>query len=306
MKTQSYHLYLSPKTKFLNFFRRFFIFSGLDKLLAHFTRNGKMDSLTAKLVPPNYLYSPGTFRKCSINGINFLLDISETNGHSNYYSLSEPAEELLFSNIKEGMTIIDIGANIGAITLKSAKKVGLPGKVFSFEPSPINFKRASTNISLNKFTNITLINQGLGNEKSTAFLYNVNPNNRGMLRLLQDDVQNNSFEKEEVEIDTLDSSMQKFSIAKPDFIKIDVEGFEYKVLQGAHETLSKFKPILFIELVDNNLREQKSNAKELIQYLKLLNYKIINAQSNDEIDENSDFTNCHFDILCTATTHFQL
>lgn len=300
MKPQPYELYLSPKTKVLNFFRKFFIVSGTDKLLAHFTRHAKMDSLSAKLIPPNYLYSPGTFRNCNIDGINFLLDMSETNGHSNYYSLSEPAEELLFSNIKEGMTIIDVGANIGAITLKSAKKVGLPGKVFSFEPSPINFKRASTNISLNKFTNITLINQGLGNEKSTVFLYNVNPNNRGMLRILQDDSQNNSFEKEEVEIDTLDSSMQKFSIPRPDFIKIDVEGFEFKVLQGACKTLNDCKPQLFIELVDRNLLEQKSNAKELVHFLKHLKYQIINAQTNEEIDENSNLTDCHFDILCTA------
>ncbi|HUZ60247.1 MAG TPA: FkbM family methyltransferase [Hanamia sp.] len=305
MKTQSYHLYLSPKTKFLNFFRRFFIFSGSDKLLARFTRNGKPDSLAAKLIPPNYLYSPGTFRKCSVNGINFLLDISETNGHSNYYSLDD-GYKILFSHINEGMNVIDIGANIGAITLQMAKKISKSGNVFSFEPSPYNFKQANKNISLNNFSNIKLINRGLGDKNETAFLYNVNPNNRGMLRLLPEDDQSKSYEKEKVEIDTLDSTMQKFSIAKPDFIKIDVEGFEYKVLQGAHETLSKFKPTLFIELVDNNLREQKSTAKELIQYLKLLNYKIINAQSNDEIDENSDFTNCHFDILCTASTHFQL
>ena len=148
------------------------------------------------------------------------------------------------------------------------------------------------------------MNQGLGNKKETAFLYNVNPNNRGMLRLLPENDGTKSYEKEEVVIDTLDNSMEKFSITKPDFIKIDVEGFEYKVLQGAHKTLSKYKPILFIELVDNNLLEQKSNAKELIQFLKLLNYKIVNAQLNEEVDENYDFTNCHFDILCTSSTQF--
>jgi FkbM family methyltransferase len=299
MKPKPYHLYLSPKTKFLNFLRRFFILSGTDKILADFMRRGKMNSLSAKLIPPNYLYSSSTFRNCNIDGIKFFLDVSETNGHSNYYSLNE-GQELLFSNIKEGMTVIDIGANIGAITLKCAKKVGLQGKVFSFEPSPINFKRANKNISLNKFNNITLINQGLGNEKSTAFLYNVNPSNRGMLRLLQDNDQNNSFEKEEVEIDTLDNSIQKFSIPKPDFIKIDVEGFEYKVLQGAIETLGNYKPILFIELDDKNLLEQKSNAKELVRFLKQLKYQIINAETSDEIDENSNFTDCHFDILCTV------
>lgn len=301
MNIQSYQLYLSPKTKFLNFFRRFFIFSGTDKLLAQFTRNGNQNSLVAKLIPPNYLYPPGTFRNCNIDGINFLLDLSETNGHSNYYSLDD-GYKVLFAHINEGMTVIDIGANIGSITLQMAKKVSNTGKVYSFEPSPYNFKQANKNISLNNFSNIKLVNQGLGNKKETAYLYNVNPNNRGMLRLLPEDDQSKPYEKEEVIIDTIDSSMQEFSIPKPDFIKIDVEGFEYKVLQGAHETLSKFKPILFIEIVDNNLREQKSNAKELIQYLKHLNYKIINAQSNEEVDENSDFINCHFDILCTVST----
>ena len=303
MKTQSYHLYLSPKTKILNFFRRFFIFSGSDKLLARVSRNGKKNFLVVKLIPPNYLYAPGTLRNCRIDGINFLLDISETNGHSNYYSLDD-GYGVLFSYIKEGMNVIDIGANIGAITLQMAKMISKNGKVFSFEPSPYNYKQANKNISLNNFSNIKLVNQGLGNKKETAFLYNVNPTNRGMLRLLPENYETKSYEKEEVVIDTLDKSMEKFSIPKPDFIKIDVEGFEYKVLQGAHETLSKYRPILFIELVDNNLREQKSNAKELIQYLKLLNYKVVNAQLNEEMDENYDFTNCHFDILCTSSTHF--
>lgn len=301
MNIKSYQLYLSPKTKVFNFFRKFFIFSGSDKILANFTRNGKLNSLIEKLIPPNYLYSNDTFRYCNIDGINFLLDISETNGHSNYYSLDD-GQKALFNRVDEGMNVIDIGANIGAVTLNLAKKVYPSGKIFSFEPSPLNFKRASKNISLNNFSNIKLINQGLGNKKATAFLYNVNPTNRGMLRLLPEDEQNNSFEKEAVEIDTLDSSMKTFSMPKPDFIKIDVEGFEYKVLQGAYDTLSNHKPTLFIELDDNNLREQKSSATELILYLKQFGYLIINSETNKEIDKNSNFTDCHFDILCTDST----
>lgn len=300
MMKHSYELYISPKTKVFNFFRKFFIFSGIDKLLADLTRRAKSGTLPAKLVPPNYLYPPDTLRRCSIGGIHFLVDISETNGHSSYFSLDEEGQELMFSNIKEGMTVIDIGANIGALTLKFAKKVGLPGKVFSFEPSPVNYKRAAKNISLNDFTNITLINQGLGNEKSTALLYNVNPNNRGMLRILQDGGQFDRFETEEVEIDTLDASMERFSIPRPEFIKIDVEGFEYKVLKGARNTLNRCKPVLFIELDDNNLQEQKSTAKEVVRFLKQMGYQIVNTETKEEIDENSHVANCHFDILCTA------
>lgn len=304
MSSQSYHLYLSPKTRFLNLLRRLFIISQSDILLAHFTRKGNPNSLSSKLIPPNYLYPQSTFRSCRIGGINYLVDLSETNGHFNYFGLNDPGQQVLISNIKQGMTVIDIGANIGALTLQMAKIVSPSGRIFSYEPSPVNYKYASKNISLNNFKNIKLINQGLGNKKETAYLYNVNPNNRGMLRLLAEDDQNKLYEKEEVAIDTLDSSMQNFSIPKPDFIKIDVEGFEYKVLQGAYETLRKYKPVLFIELVDNNLREQNSSAGELIEYLKRLNYKITDAVTNEEINENYNFTNCHFDILCTASIHF--
>ncbi len=300
MNPQPYQLYLSPKTRFLNLLRRFFVMSQSDRLLALCTRKGNIDSLPSKLIPPNYLYSSGSFRSCSVDGINYLVDLSDTNGHLNYFGLNDPGQKTLFSNIEEGMVVFDIGANIGALTLQMAKKVSPAGKIYSFEPSPINYIYASKNISLNNFKNIKLINQGLGNENANAFLYNVNPNNRGMLRLLQEDGNNSSFEKEEVQIDTLDSSMQKFSIPKPDFIKIDVEGFEYKVLHGASRTLEEYHPKLFIELDDNNLREQNNSAQELITLLQRLNYKITNAGTNEEINANSNFKDCHFDILCRS------
>jgi len=197
------------------------------------------------------------------------------------------------------MNIIDIGANIGATTLILAKKVAAVGQVFSFEPSPFNYKLAHENISLNNFSNIKLINQGLGNEKTTAFLYNVNTNNRGMQRLLKNSSENGSYEKSSVQVDTHDNSMNNFSIPSPSFIKIDVEGYEYNVLLGGKETILKYKPALFIKLDDNNLSEQGNNAKELIQLIKQFGYKIINAATGCVVDENTNFINCHFDILCT-------
>lgn len=299
MKAKPYHLQISAKTRFLNFLRKFFIISGLDKFLAKYARNNKRKAFVAKLIPPNYLYQPGTMRTCNVDGINFKLDISDTVGHTNYYSIGDQAEQLLFDFVQQGMVVIDIGANIAATTLNLAKRALPGGKIFSFEPSPYNYQRASENISLNNFSNIKLINQGLGNEKTTAFLYNVNSHNRGMQRILNNDEGAVSYEKAAVEIDTLDSSMQKFDIPKPSLIKIDVEGYEFKVLKGGMETIMKYMPALFIELDDNNLREQGSNAKELIQSLIQLRYKIVNAATGSRVDENTNYTNCHFDILCT-------
>jgi FkbM family methyltransferase len=258
-----------------------------------------MNTLAAKLVPPNYLYPPGLQRTAVIDGIHLKLDISDTVGHSSYFAINEPAQLVMYHYVKRGMNIIDVGANIGATTLSLAKRVGLSGEIFSFEPSPYNYKLAHENISLNNFSNIKLINQGLGDQKTTAFLYNVNTNNRGMQRLLKNDSENSSYEKSSVQIDTLDNSMNNLSIPSPSFIKIDVEGYEYNVLLGGKGTILKYKPALFIELDDNNLREQGSNAKELIQLIKQFEYKIINAATGIIVDENTNFINCHFDILCT-------
>ena len=62
--------------------------------------------------------------------------------------------------------------------------------------------------------------------------------------------------------------------------------------------IMKHKPVLFIELDDNNLREQGNNARELIQSLITLEYSIMDARTGSIIDENTNYTNCHFDILC--------
>ncbi len=196
------------------------------------------------------------------------------------------------------MTIFDIGANIGSTTLNFAKLVESEGKVFSFEPDPLNYSRVLKNISLNKFSNITLFNHGVGAVKETVFLYNVNENNRGMLRILNQAKEINEFSKSTIEVDTIDNIIAEKKISKPDIIKIDVEGYELKVLKGAEKTLQKYKPILFIELDDENLKEQHSSALSLVQYLDGLGYTISNASKNILISPNTDFKNCHFDIIC--------
>ena len=88
------------------------------------------------------------------------------------------------------------------------------------------------------------------------------------------------------------------NITKIDLIKIDVEGFEMNVLKGGIQTLQKFKPKMFIELDDNNLKDVGSSAKELINFIAKLDYKIINAEDETPITADTDFTNCHYDIIC--------
>lgn len=298
MNTLKYQYAIPPRVRFLNAFRKLFILTSTDRILAKFSRFGSTKFIN-KLIPAHYLYRNGTIRKCEVEGLKFMVDIGETNGHSCYFNLPDTGRDVLLATVNEGMNVIDIGANIGIISLKIAQKVSESGNVFSFEPGKINSGFAINNFKLNKSTNIQLIQKGLGSEKATGHLCNVNPINRGMSRILDNDPSAN--EKEVIEIDTLDNSMEKYSIPAPNLIKIDVEGFELKVLKGACNTLVKHKPILFIELDDNNLHEQNSSAKELVQFLIKLDYKIKNAATGVEINEITNFKGCHLDILCKVS-----
>jgi hypothetical protein len=79
-------------------------------------------------------------------------------------------------------------------------------------------------------------------------------------------------------------------------LKIDVEGFEIFVLQGAEKLLQRFKPILFIELAEVNLNEHGFTAKMLIEYVERLNYNVLDAKTMDPLDKLKP--NHHTDMLC--------
>ena len=100
-----------------------------------------------------------------------------------------------------------------------------------------------------------------------------------------------------VNIDTVDHTIRKKNINQVSLVKIDVEGFEMNVLKGAELLILNDSPIFFIEINDNNLSRAGSSAKEVITFLANKQYKVSIAESNEVIDENYEFSNCHFDII---------
>ncbi|MGC9027531.1 MAG: FkbM family methyltransferase, partial [bacterium] len=77
-----------------------------------------------------------------------------------------------------------------------------------------------------------------------------------------------------------------------------VEGYEFNVLNGATETLKKYKPKLFIEVDDNLLQRQNISAKKLIEFISSFGYSIVKADTGEEITKDYNFINAHFDIIC--------
>lgn len=110
--------------------------------------------------------------------------------------------------------------------------------------------------------------------------------------------ENKNLPYKEIEIDSLDNILSERQISKIDFIKIDVEGFEYAVLAGGKKSIMQSKPIMFIELDDNNMRENNKSARELIELLLSFGYReIFRADNLIPVTATDNFNNCHYDII---------
>lgn len=134
-----------------------------------------------------------------------------------------------------GDTVWDVGANVGYYTLQFAERVGGRGRVFAFEPSPVNFARLS--VACAGLDNVLLRQMGLGSEAATLALVQGADELGATSRVVGNPGGSASSaplegEKTLVEIRTGQGLIQSGDALAPNVIKIDVEGFEWEVLEG--------------------------------------------------------------------------
>lgn len=183
--------------------------------------------------------------------------------------------------IPENTTILDIGANIGIMTVHLARIKG--SDVFSFEPMPNNinaFKRIVNHFKLN---NVKLFEIALGNSEGEAEM--VMPvissvRMQGLSHVVHESItENNEGERFKVPLKKLDNLPEITKNPKRiSAIKIDVENFEYFVLDGAREMIKKDKPVVYAELWDNE------NRYHCFELFKTMNYKTFVASDNNLIE----------------------
>lgn len=292
---KDYKLVISLKVKFFNFFRRVFTYSFFEKLLLNIILTSSA-SIWRKLIPPNYLYPKPSYRNCFRYNRSFLLDISTVYEHFVYYGYLEKHFNLVRQYFTANMTIFDVGANIGAAALYFDTYAD-NCTIHAFEPSPETFLKARQNFALNKQARITLNKIGLGDRITEHNLYQVNERNPGMNRILPE-LNNPEFEAYKIRLDTLDNYFITQGIEELSLIKIDVEGFEMKVIQGGLITIKRYHPIILIEVVDENLKQVENSASELIELLFNLDYLVFRVDEMREVTTNALLENCHFDALC--------
>jgi FkbM family methyltransferase len=158
------------------------------------------------------------------------------------------ALEFVIERLRTGSIFVDVGANIGSFTIPAAQKVGINGCVIAVEPSPRIFPYLQRNVALNKVPNVRLVRRAASDrDGECASFYEAPVEKFGMGSLAP------RFQVNPVPIlcQTLDTILEEQRVKQVTVIKIDVEGFEAAVLQGAEKVLtSDSTPVVVFEFCD--------------------------------------------------------
>ncbi len=207
----------------------------------------------------------------SLKGTHLLLDLQ---AEKDYWlgTYEVDLQKTVINFAKPGMVAYDLGANIGYISFLLAKAVGSSGKVFAFEPLPVNQDRLRKNLALNPGMNIELVPKAVAKESGTRqFLVH---SSGGMGKIEGANGRQAQYQNQiDVDCISVDDFIYKQGNPKPDIIKIDIEGGEGLALHGMGRLLGETKPILIIEL------HGKEAARTCWQILTSAGYKIFRLKS---------------------------
>ena len=201
--------------------------------------------------------------------------------------------------VKPGMIVGDIGANFGYYSLQFSRLVGENGFIFAFEPVNRYMIRLLEHLKLNNIMNVEVIDVALSNKIGEAQIsvgecsgtFHWSSSNE------PDDLQ-------DVCVSTLDAFVKERNIKKLDFLKVDLDGHEPMFLDGAKNTIERFKPIMIIECSQESLFISGSSAWNLLDKLEELGYILISERTRkifsnrlECLKEVGNFTNSA-NILC--------
>jgi FkbM family methyltransferase len=206
----------------------------------------------------------------SINGIAYELDLGELIDGEIYFLGTYEADTVAAINalVRPGHVVLDIGANIGCHTFLLATLAGPSGSVFAFEPIGWAFRKLTRNLALNpEIKNVRLEKLAVSSQPASGQVVNF----RASWRLFD---RNNGKFTETVDVTTVDEHVKSLGCAQIDFIKIDVDGFEFKVLCGARTTLLRDCPALVMEFGNYTLAAVGDSLQSLAGLLMDMGYLI--------------------------------
>ncbi|MFC1961613.1 FkbM family methyltransferase [Chloroflexota bacterium] len=185
--------------------------------------------------------------------------------------------ELVRTYVDAEKDALDIGANIGLYAVLFSKIIHKSNRVLAIEPAPLALEYLRRNIHRNGCTQSVIIFEGIATDATGIFRMNVIPGMEeysSVGEIVHPSVHNKSSEIIEVRGDTIDNLVNAFNL-RPGFIKIDVEGAEYLVLNGAIETIQRYHPVILSELSDKMLLSCGANSEMVMRLVQNNDYRIM-------------------------------
>lgn len=207
-------------------------------------------------------------------------------GGSFYYSPLRPYSPAPLAWVWEQLkrypraTLIDVGASTGCYSLLAAHHPGL--NVYAFEPVPLTCSVLRANVRLNGIENrVKVFGKAASNYNGVGVLHAVKDDGgKGVSIVDGKPAYHKDCEQSRVNVVTLDSICKRYGIA-PTVLKIDVEGAERWVLEGARETIEKYRPFLLFESSMENSNQFGYNPSDCIAMLEQWNYTWSNPEGTD-------------------------
>ncbi len=196
------------------------------------------------------------------------------------------AEQRFWSGLDlSGMTVYDIGAFHGLLTLLFASKAKT---VISFEPNTQNRKRLMENLALNGIQNVQVRPFGVGSRSETLKMVGspLMPGGSSVDEKMVAELERSGMGTvmEEINVVALDEEIPHANLPPPDFIKIDIEGWEIEALRGARHTIERYKPALFLEMHGETIRDKKRKAADIVEFLWQAGYRrILHVETGEAI-----------------------
>jgi FkbM family methyltransferase len=196
-------------------------------------------------------------------GIQFECDLTDKLTRELYYVGFDRRDcRVLRQIVKPGYVILDIGANIGYFSLLFAKWMRGTGAVHAFEPFPCTRRRFERNLDLNpQLKSIVRLHElAMSDFEGSISMAVPDEGNPGCNHL-------NPKDPGTIKVTSVDAFARLERLSRLDFMKIDVEGSEVALLQGAEETINRFRPVLMIEINSSTLQRFGKTSADVVELL---------------------------------------
>ncbi len=203
--------------------------------------------------------------------------------------------------IAPGMVVVDVGAHVGYYSLIAAQKVGQNGRVVSFEPNPSNYQLLCKNLKTNNHANVTPVQMAVAEADGSAEMYfsELDSQDHSLYH-----IPGSSF-KTTVMTTSLDSFLNAADWPRVDFIKIDAEGAEPRILRGMVGVVKRMtQMILVLECNPITLKSAGSSVGELVSLVLRLGFTIsvVTDDGPAELDQNIlEKTAVGVNLLCAKS-----